>query len=98
MRLRDLVGPTLIRWGASGAICASMMACLIIAKSGVGVESIDKGAAQLTAADVVVSSPVKAHLVDGSTVLFRDGVIVSKTSVRSRGKPGDRFDVRLNPV
>jgi hypothetical protein len=96
MRLRDLVGPTLVRWGVSGAICASMMACLIIAKSGVGVESIDKGAAQLTAADVVVSSPVKAHLVDGSTILFRDGVIVSKTSVRSRGKPGDRFDVRLN--
>jgi len=96
MRLRYLVGPTLVRWGISGVVCTSMMACLIIAKSGVGVESIDKGAAQMTAADVVVSSPVKAHLVDGSTVLFRDGVIVSKTSVRSRGKPGERFDVGLN--
>ena len=94
MRLRTLFAPTLLRWGISGAICASTAACGIIVRNGVDVERIEKRAAE--AGPVIVSSPVKAHLVDGSTVLFRDGVVVSTTSVTARGKPGDRFDVRLN--
>jgi hypothetical protein len=98
MLVRKLLGPTLVRWGIGGAICTSMVACLVISRGGVAVERMDKDAAQLTDRDVVVRSPVKAHLVDGSTVLFRDGVVVSKTSVRTRGKPGERFDVRLSPI
>lgn len=98
MRVRKLLGPTLVRWGIGGAICTSMVACVVISRSGVAVERMDKDVAQITDRDVVVRSPVKAHLVDGSTILFRDGVVVSKTSVRSRGKPGDRFDVQLSPI
>jgi hypothetical protein len=96
MRLRTLFVPTLVRFGITGTICTAMMACLIVAKNGVTVDPINKNAGAST--PVVVTSPVKAHLVDGSTVLFRDGVIVSKTSVASRARPGDRFDVRLYPV
>ena len=98
MRVRTLLGPIVVRWGITGAICTSMLACIIVSRGGVSVARIDKGAAQSTGDVVIVNSPVKAHLVDGSTVLFRDGVVISKTSVTSRGKLGDRFDVRLNPI
>src|SRR5215208_6612121 len=97
MRLRTLLAPVILRWGIRGAICTSMLACMIVSSNGAIVERIDTRAAE-TGGSVTVSSPVKAHLVDGSTVLFREGVTVSKTAVVSRGKPGERFDVRLNPT
>jgi hypothetical protein len=96
MRLRTLVGPVIVRWGVGGAIAGSMVACVIVASNGATAERVDTRAAE-SGGSVTVSSPVKAHLVDGSTVLFREGVTVSRTTVASRGKPGARFDVRLNP-
>ena len=43
----------------------------------------------------VVRSPVKAHLLDGSTMLFSDGVTVGRDRVTGGGT---RYDIRLNPV
>jgi hypothetical protein len=41
---------------------------------------------------VYVTTPVKAHLVDGSTVVFKEGVTVDNTAVRGAGQ---RFDLTL---
>ena len=43
----------------------------------------------------VVRSPVKAHLVDGSTIVFSDGVTIDNSLVTGDGA---RFDIRLDPV
>lgn len=43
----------------------------------------------------VVQSPVKAHLVDGSTIVFSDGVTIDNSLVAGDGA---RYDIRLNPV
>ena len=43
----------------------------------------------------VVRSPVKAHLVDGSTVVFSDGIVMDDSLVTGAG---ERYDIRLNPV
>ena len=44
------------------------------------------------AADVFVSTPVKAHLADGAIVVFRNGATISRTAVFGSG---ERFTVRL---
>ncbi len=44
---------------------------------------------------VVIPSSVKAHLADGSTVLFPDGVTIEEARVTGTG---DRYDIRLSPV
>ena len=44
---------------------------------------------------VSVTSPVKAHLVDASTVVFRQGVTVVRDTVRGAG---ERFDLMLGPA
>ena len=41
---------------------------------------------------VTITTPVKAHLKDGSTVVYRTGVTVLATSLSG---PGDRYDVAL---
>ena len=43
----------------------------------------------------VVRSPVKAHLMDGSTILFSDGVTLDDSLVTGAGM---RYDIQLNPV
>ena len=43
----------------------------------------------------VIASSVKAHLADGSTVLFADGVTIEEATVTGNG---DRYDIRLSPV
>ncbi|MYD00656.1 MAG: hypothetical protein F4X13_15495 [Gammaproteobacteria bacterium] len=43
----------------------------------------------------VVRSPVKAHLVDGSTIVFSDGITIDNSLVTGDGA---RYDIRLNPV
>lgn len=43
----------------------------------------------------VIRSSVKAHLADGSTVLFPDGVTIEPEQVTG---DGDRYDIRLIPV
>ena len=42
-----------------------------------------------------VLSSVKAHLMDGSTIIFSDGVTVGSDLLTG---PGARYDIRLNPV
>ena len=42
---------------------------------------------------ITIESPVKAHLYDGSTVVFPNGVTVADGSVRGLG---ERFDLTLS--
>ena len=42
-----------------------------------------------------IPSSVKAHLEDGSTVLFPEGVTIEEARVTGSG---DRYDIRLSPV
>lgn len=50
---------------------------------------------ELDGAPRVIRSSVKAHLADGSTVLFPDGVTIEQERVTG---DGDRYDIRLSPV
>lgn len=50
---------------------------------------------ELDDAPRVIRSSVKAHLADGSTVLFPDGVTIEQERVTGEG---DRYDIRLSPV
>lgn len=50
---------------------------------------------ELDDAPRVIRSSVKAHLADGSTVLFPDGVTIEQERVTG---DGDRYDIRLSPV
>lgn len=50
---------------------------------------------ELDDAPRVIRSSVKAHLADGSTVLFPDGVTIEQEQVTG---DGDRYDIRLSPV
>ena len=43
----------------------------------------------------VVRSPVKAHLADGSTIVFAEGATISNSLVTGAGA---RYDIRLDPV
>ena len=43
----------------------------------------------------VIRSSVKAHLADGSTVLFPNGITIEPERVAG---DGDRYDIRLTPV
>lgn len=44
---------------------------------------------------VAVASPVKAHLLDGSTVLYRAGVIVARDTVYQAGRNAFRYSLTL---
>jgi hypothetical protein len=88
MRLRTLFRPA-IRWGAAGALSLTALACVFISRS-TEVEPIDPRAAGMR--PTFISSPVKAHLLDGSTVLFRRGVTIDNGMVVGSG---ERFDVTL---
>jgi hypothetical protein len=46
-----------------------------------------------TRAPVILKSPVKAHLVDGSTVVYADGVTVTGDALKGRGL---RYDLKLD--
>lgn len=49
-----------------------------------------------TTDSVAVVSPVKAHLLDGSTVVYRTGVLIVRDTIRSRGpKPAYRYNLTL---
>ena len=94
MRLRTLLAPTLIRGAIAGLLSASLVACLVVSRGNVDVEPVSTHVAQ-AGGRTVVESPVRAHLLDGSTVLFRDGVVVANGAVSTRDKPGERFDLYL---
>src|SRR6266540_269628 len=63
-------------------------ACFIY--RGVRVDPLDRPTA--LGDTVVVASPVKAHLVDGSTVVFPDGVDMARDSMWGAGT---RYDITL---
>ena len=75
------------RWLTLGviAIATAITGCVI--SRGASVEPLDRRTSDST----TVESPVKAHLSDGSTVVFADGATVIRDSVFGRG-------VRYGPV
>jgi len=49
-----------------------------------------------TADSVAVASPVKAHLLDGSTVVYRTGAVIARDTIRSAGrKVAYRYNLTL---
>jgi hypothetical protein len=65
----------------------ALSACVV--SRGVKIESVNVGE------PVTVQSPVKAHLKDGSTVVFKNGVTVERSKLRGEGT---RYDLRLRRV
>jgi hypothetical protein len=92
MRLRRLLAPA-VRWGVAAALSGSALACVFISRS-VEVERIDPRTTG-TATPLTVRSPVKAHLLDGSTVLFKDGVTIGNGMVAATVGTGESYDILL---
>ena len=76
-------GPRL--WWASLALLLSVSACFIVRR--VSVVDVSR-----PADSVQVRTPVKAHLVDGSTVVYREGVLVAGGRLTGAGT---RYNVTL---
>ena len=91
MRLRTLVRPAL-RWGVVAVLSVTGLACVFRSRS-TEVVPIDPRAVATPL--VVVGSPVKAHLLDGSTVLFRRGVRVEGGRVAASAGEGEWYDLTL---
>jgi hypothetical protein len=90
MRLRTLFRPA-IRWAAAVTLSLTALACVFISRS-TEVVPIDPRA---VSSPLVVDSPVKAHLLDGSTLLFRNGVTIVDGRVTGNAGLGERYDVTL---
>lgn len=70
-------------------VAASLPACFFVRQ--VNVESVRR-----TTDSVQVRNPVKAHMIDGSTVVYSQGVLVNRGRLKGAGV---RYDLRLgNPV
>lgn len=72
----------------------------VVLLMGAGVSCMSVTALRHEALDVddaprVIRSSVKAHLADGSTVLFPDGIAIEQERVTG---DGERYDIRLIPV
>jgi hypothetical protein len=65
-------------WSALPALLPAISACFIV--RGVSVEDVSR-----TSDSVQVRTPVKAHLVDGSTVVYRNGVVVARGKLTGAG-------------
>jgi hypothetical protein len=76
---------------AAGLLLALLVAGCVYNVRERRVESVDVAQAQST----TVSSPVKAHLLDGSVVHYPSGVTFDRDTLRG---PGERFDLRLRLV
>ena len=68
-------------------LAASTSACAVVHR--VKHESVPLTGSQ------VIGLPVKAHLLDGSTIVYRDGVTIRSGRV---GGIGTRYDIRLDSV
>jgi hypothetical protein len=77
-----------LRFPLTGLLLLVLSACVVLVRQ-VEVESVSPGAS-----GTEVRSPVKAHLLDGSTIVYREGVTVGTDSVYGQGA---RYDLRLNP-
>jgi hypothetical protein len=73
------------RWRASFALLLFVGACFIVQR----VSVVDVGR---TTDSVQVRTPVKAHMVDGSTVVYREGVLVAGGRLTGAGT---RYDLTL---
>ena len=70
------------------AVVALVAACLIVRRA--SIEEIER-----TADSVTVISPVKAHLLDGTTVLYPDGVTLARNILSG---DGTRYDLALRQL
>lgn len=77
------------------SIAASALLLMGAGVSCMSVTALRHEALALDDAPRVIRSSVKAHLADGSTVLFADGVTIEPERVTG---DGDRYDIRLIPV
>src|SRR5687768_9414416 len=84
MTLGRSPGP-IIRWIAAAAVALAIAGCIVRT---VQVEPVPTGRSDST----TVATPVKAHLIDGSTVVFEGGVTVARNTVWGSGR---RYDVAL---
>lgn len=80
--------PAPLRFTALSGLCCFTLACWIVHQ--VAVQEISRGDS------VAVTSPVKAHLLNGFTIVYPQGVSIVRDTVRG---PGTSYDLRLaNPV
>jgi hypothetical protein len=70
------------------AVPMLVVACIVNVSNGVTTERLDK-----SALPVEVYTPVKAHLIDGSTIVYPDGIRVTGTAISPRGSA-----LRVNAV
>src|SRR5947209_6042485 len=84
---REVVVSTL-RCLILAAVVALVAACLIVRRA--SIEEIER-----TADSVTVISPVKAHLLDGTTVLYPDGVTLARNILSG---DGTRYDLALKQL
>ena len=68
------------------------LACVVRVSSGTKIQAVDTSRSPVT-----VRSPVKAHLTDGSTIIYRDGVIIRDQILFPR-KAASRYSVLLTPM
>jgi hypothetical protein len=76
---------TIIRWLTASVVALAIVGCIVRT---VQVEPVATGRSDST----TVATPVKAHLIDGSTVVFKAGVTVARNNVWGAGR---RYDVAL---
>lgn len=75
-------------------VCPFAVACVLLVSNGTDVKPVDKGQGPVT-----VRSAVKAHLSDGSTIVYRDGIIITERIVYPRkGGGANRFSALLTPM
>ncbi|MFN2563709.1 MAG: hypothetical protein ABR499_01690 [Gemmatimonadaceae bacterium] len=83
-----------VRTAAAGVVTAlTVTACVIVRHQRVEVEALDP-----RGGPIIVQTPVKAHLRDGSTVVYPQGVSLVGGALLPRVGTAKRYDVALRPV
>ena len=92
---RSSVSPRTLQLRRRSVVAVSVLLLMGAGVSCMSVTALRHETLALDDAPRVVRSSVKAHLADGSTVLFPDGVTIEQERVTG---DGDRYDIRLIPV
>ena len=92
---RSSVSPRTLQLRRRSVVAVSVLLLMGAGVSCMSVTALRHETLALDDAPRVVRSSVKAHLADGSTVLFPDGVTIEQERVTG---DGDRYDIRLVPV
>lgn len=92
---RSSVSPRTLQLRRRAVAALSVVLVMGAGVSCMSVTALRHEALELDDAPRVIRSSVKAHLADGSTVLFPDGVTIEQERVTG---DGDRYDIRLIPV